>query len=194
MNDDTARACWEERHRGREAGGAPEPFVLEVLPLLARSGIALDIAAGRGRHSIAMAERGFTVIAIDYSQEAMRTLRNVVHEQRSSVWPVRENLDNFAVRTESVDVIVNVNYLDRGLFPKFMQALRPGGSLLVDTFLIDQAEIGHPRDPRFLLKHYELRELVAKFEIVRYREGLTVYPDQSRAWRASTLATRKEFL
>jgi hypothetical protein len=61
---------------------------------------------------------------------------------------------------------------------------------LFDTFLIDQAEIGHPRNPDFLLKHYELREMLRGFELIRYREGLTIYPDGFHAWRASALARR----
>jgi hypothetical protein len=62
--------------------------------------------------------------------------------------------------------------------------------LLAETFLIDQAEIGHPSDPRFLLKHYELRELIGDLEVLRYREGLTVYSDGARAWRAGAAARR----
>ncbi len=87
---------------------------------------------------------------------------------------------------------MNVNYLNRPLFPKLVRALKPGGALLVETFLVDQAAIGHPNNPDFLLKHYELRDLLGGLEIVRYREGLTVYRDQTRAWRASALAVRKE--
>jgi len=63
--------------------------------------------------------------------------------------------------------------------------------LLVDTFLVDQAEHRPPRDPRFLLGHYELRELVAGMELLRYRGGLMVYPDATRAWRAGAVARRR---
>ena len=62
--------------------------------------------------------------------------------------------------------------------------------MLFDTFMIDQAAIGHPRDPRFLLQHYELRDLLAGMEILRYREGLTIYPGGKSAWRATALARR----
>ena len=186
------RAGWEERHRGREAGGTPEPFVLEMLPLVPRQGIALDVAAGRGRHSIAMAQHGLTVVAIDYSQEAMRALGKFVHERRLAIWPVVADLDNFPVHSESLDLIVNVNYLDRGLFPEFKRALKPGGMLMVDTFLIDQLAVGHPSNPKFMFEHHELEKLLSDYEIRHLGEGLRNYPDGSIAWRASALAIKKE--
>lgn len=192
MSIDESRRGWEERHRGREAGGEPEPFVLEMLPLLPHRGIALDVAAGRGRHPLALAKHGLKVVAVDYSQEAMRALAELVHAQHLPIFPVVADLDSFPIRSAAFDLIVNVNYLDRTLFPKFKSALKPGGILLVDTFLIDQAAIGHPKNPRFMFDHYELRALLDGLEIVRYREGLTVYSDNTRAWRASAMASRKE--
>jgi tellurite methyltransferase len=186
-----SRDNWEHRHRGHDAGGAPEPFVQEVLSLLPRRGLALDVAAGRGRHSLAFAAHGLSVVAVDYSQEAMRALAQAVHRQSLAIWPVVADLDNFSIKSNAFDLIANVNYLDRKLFPRYVAALKPGGMLLADTFLIDQAEIGHPRNPDFLLKHHELRALMGDLEIIRYREGLTVYPDETRAWRASALAVKR---
>ncbi len=63
--------------------------------------------------------------------------------------------------------------------------------LFFDTFLIDQAALGHPSNPRFMLQHYELRELLSDMELIRYREGLTVYPETRQAWRATALARKR---
>jgi 2-polyprenyl-3-methyl-5-hydroxy-6-metoxy-1,4-benzoquinol methylase len=67
------RSKWNETHRGKPAGD-PEPFVVKMLPLLARGGLALDVAAGRGRNAIALARAGMRVVAADFSELAMRTL------------------------------------------------------------------------------------------------------------------------
>jgi tellurite methyltransferase len=187
-----SRNGWDDRHRGRAAGGEPEPFVKEMLPRLPQTGLAIDVAAGRGRHSVVLADYGLRVVAIDYSQEAIGALAKLVDRPRGAIWPVLADLDTFPVKSESADLIVNVNYLDRGLFPKFTQALRPGGILLADTFLIDQAALGHPSNPRFMLEHNELRALLDGLQIEYYREGLAVCPDQTKAWRASALARRKD--
>jgi tellurite methyltransferase len=100
-------------------------------------------------------------------------------------------LDSFHLKDESLDAIVNINFLDRTLFPKFARALRPGGWLIAETFLVDQAVLGHPRDPRFLLGHGELRALADGLEVEEYREGLITYPNGERAFRASIAARRK---
>src|SRR5262249_34516903 len=154
-------------------------FLKEMLPQLPRSGLAIDIGAGRGRHSLALADHGLNIVAIDYSKEAVAALARLVHLPRGVIWPVLADLDTFPIRSGSVDLIVNVNYLDRALFPRFVQALKPGGLVLADTFLIDQLALGHPRNPRFMLEHQELRGLLEGLRILRYREGMVVYPDQS---------------
>jgi len=161
-----------------------------MLPMLPAGGLVLDIAAGRGRNSIPLARTGMRVVAADFSEAAMRVLSGVARAEHLAIWPVLADFDKFAFRDQGFDAIINVNFLDRELFPRFARALKPGGILLAETFLIDQAEVGHPRNPRFMLKHYELRGLVGSLELLRYREGLVAYPDGTRAWRAAAVAKR----
>ena len=187
---EAGHADWDERHRGKTAGDA-EPFLLAMLARIPR-GVALDIAAGRGRNSLALARAGMRVVAVDYSAEAMRLLAATARFANLAIWPVVANLDNFQLKDESFDAIVNINFLDRALFPKFVRALRPGGVLIADTFLIDQAAIGHPRDPRFLLGHGELRALAGGLEVEEYREGPVTYSNGERAFRASMMARRRK--
>ncbi len=184
------RTVWETRH-AEQSLGAPEPFVAEMLPLLPR-GVALDIAAGMGRHSIALARAGFTVHAIDFSLPAMLRLAAAARAENLPIYPLIADLDAFPLPVARYDAIVNSTFLERKLIPPLKRALKIGGALLFDTFLIDQAETGHPRNPDFLLGHYELRALLDGLEIVRYREGLTVYPNGSRAWRAGAVAMRRK--
>jgi SAM-dependent methyltransferase len=181
---------WDERHRGKLAGEA-EPFLVEMLEQIPR-GVALDVAAGRGRNALALARVGHSVVAVDYSVEAMRLLAATAHDARLAIWPIVANLDSFHLKDESFDAIVNINFLDRAMFPNFVRALRPGGVLVADTFLVDQAAIGHPRDPRFLLAHGELRTLAGDLEIEEYREGPVTYPNGERAFRASIVARRRK--
>ncbi|HLI79208.1 MAG TPA: class I SAM-dependent methyltransferase [Candidatus Binataceae bacterium] len=185
------RIKWEAAHRGKPAGGEPEPFVAEMMPLLTRGGLVLDVAAGRGRNAIALARAGMHVVAADFSAVAMRALAQHARAEQLAIWPLLADFDRFALRDRSFDAIIDVNFLDRALFSEFARTLKPGGILLAETFLIDQAQIGHPKDPRFLLKHYELRDLMGDLDLIRYREGLVAYPDGSRAWRAGAVARRK---
>jgi tellurite methyltransferase len=169
----------------------PEPFLAEMIARMPR-GIALDVAAGRGRNALAMARAGIRVVAVDWSADAMLALGAAARSERLAVWPVVANLDSFHLKDETFDAIVNINFLDRAMFPHFSRALRPGGVLIAETFLVDQAGIGHPSNPRFLLAHGELRELVAGLEVEQYREGLVNYPDGARAFRASVVASKRK--
>jgi tellurite methyltransferase len=190
-NPASMRDVWEERFREGIAVGDPEPWVTEMIPLLP-PGMALDVAAGMGRHSLALARADLRVIAVDFSATAMRALAKTAAAEGLSIDTVVADLESsLPFRTAAFDVVVNVNFLERALVPHLIESILPGGMLLFDTFLIDQAEGGHPRDPRFLLGHYELRGLLAGMELIRYREGLTIYPSGKRAWRASALARRK---
>ena len=184
------RAEWDERHRGKPAGDA-EPFLVEMLARIPR-GVAIDVAAGRGRNALALARVGIRVIAVDFSAEAMQLLATTASASRLAIWPVVANLDSFHLKDESLDAIVNINFLDRALFPRFERALRPGGVLIAETFLVDQAAIGHPRDPRFLLGHGELRTLANRLEVEEYREGRVTNPNGEHAYRASMLARRRK--
>ena len=184
------RSDWESRHRTSAAPSAPEPWVVEMLELLPR-GFALDVAAGTGRHSLLLARAGFKVVAIDYAEAALNTLQSIARAERLPVFPLAADLSVFALPRGRFDAILNVNFLDRALVPRLSDALRPGGALLFDTFLIDQAETGHPRNPEFMLQHYELREMLSEMDLVRYREGIVAYPDGKTAWRAAALAIRR---
>jgi tellurite methyltransferase len=178
-----------DQHHGASVK-APEPFFLEMLPRIPR-GLALDIAAGSGRHALAMAHAGIRVIAIDKSIDTMRELMNAARANRLPIRPVVGDLDCFPLRAASFDVIINTNFLDRMLFPKFIDALKPGGVLLADTFIVEQATIGHPRSPEHLLQHGELRELMRGLAVEVSREGLVEYPDGTRAWRSGALGRKR---
>src|SRR5208337_1587298 len=154
-------------------------------------GLAMDVAAGRGRNSLAMARAGMRVVAVDYSEAGLRPLLAIARSQSLAIWPLVADATSFPVHPGSFDAIVNVNFLERECFPVLKAALKAGGVLIVDTFLIDQAAIGHPRNPRYLLGHYELMELLAGLEIIRYREGIVTYADGGKAWRASAVAVRR---
>ncbi len=171
--------------------GSPEPFLLEILARLPRAGLALDVAAGRGRHSLVLARTGITVVAIDSSVCALGTLVRAAREQDLRVCALAADLSDFPLPADAFDVIVNINFLDRDLVPRLKQALKPGGFLLFDTFLVEQAEIGKPRNPAYLLRHRELRELLSGLELLEYREGLAGPHDGRRAWRACALALKR---
>lgn len=151
---------------------------------------ALDVACGSGRHALLLAAAGFAVDAIDRdaaSIEALRAaagnlglaLRAEVRDLEAGGADAAACLGPAALFDAAVplapaggyDLIVVFQYLHRPLFPALVRALAPGGLLLYETFTVDQAVRGHPKNPAFLLEHGELPRLVAPLEILRQREG-----------------------
>jgi SAM-dependent methyltransferase len=153
--------------------GNPAAWLVAHAHLLPRSGTALDIACGRGRHALWLAGRGLRVRALDRERTVLGAL---AEEARVRGLPVdTELLDLEAVggviRPLSADVIVVVHYLHRPLLPELVAALRPGGVLVYETFTLAQASRGKPTNPDYLLTPGELRRLVAPLTVLAEREG-----------------------
>ncbi|MET0152745.1 MAG: class I SAM-dependent methyltransferase [Candidatus Binatia bacterium] len=179
------RNHWEEAyacHSGILAG--PAPFLADHFHLL-QPGRTLDLAAGSGRNASFLAERGHRVLAADVARVALRQLRR----RSRAVDVVQVDLERPCFRIASFDNIVCINFLDRALFPAMLRWLRPGGALLVDTFLVDQREVGHPRNPAFLLGHNELLERLREARVLRYREGAVV-DESGTSYRAGIVVMR----
>ena len=185
------RSDWEARQRIAGRRARPSRRSSNGSTLLPR-GLALDVAAGTGRHSVALARAGFRVVAIDYAEAALA---------HAAIARARRAALRMATRRRPLGLSAAARPLRRDSqrqlsrprigAPPDRSALRPGGALLFDTFLIDQAATGHPRNPDFMLQHYELREMLSEMDLVRYREGIVAYPDGKSAWRAAALAVRR---
>ena len=85
------------------------------------------------------------------------------------------------------DAVIVFNYLHRPLMPAIVNAIRPGGVLIYETFTVGQAHRGRPCNPDFLLRDGELPTLVAPLRPLRAREG-----DYDGKLVASIVAVRHE--
>lgn len=151
----------------------PSRWLLEHEHLIPRTGDALDVACGRGRHALWLAARGLRTFAIDRDAAAIEFVRDEAARRGLPIAAETRDLEtgDAVIPAAAYDVIVVVNYLHRPLFPALREGLRPGGVLVYETFTRGQALRGHPRNPAFLLESGELRELVQPLEIVVEREG-----------------------
>jgi SAM-dependent methyltransferase len=136
----------------------PAAWLTSNRPLLPASGEALDVACGRGRHALWLAERGFRTHAIDRDADAVAAVRDEAAARGLTIAAEVHDLESGApgLPVEAFDVIVVVHYLHRPLFPHLLAALRPGGVLVYETFTTAQAQRGKPSNPAFLLEPGEL--------------------------------------
>lgn len=168
------QARWDERHAQSQSTTAPAEFLREIVESAAWSvprGQALDIACGKGRNAIYLAERGFDVTALDISAVALDAGRRLAQERNLKIDWRQCDLTAADLPIAAFDLIVSFNYLERTSIASIKQAVKPGGLVIFETYLIDQAAVGHPKNPDYLLKHNELLDDFRGFRVLLYREG-----------------------
>lgn len=170
MADDDARR-WDSRHAAVTQSTAMPPDALRGREdLLPAGGRALDVACGRGAVAVWLAERGFTVDAVDVS--AAGTGAGAALAERAGVagavrW-LRHDLDTGlpADCAGPYDVVVCQRFRDPALYPALAAALAPGG-LLVVTVL---SEVDDEPGP-YRAAEGELRKAFEDLETLVAEEG-----------------------
>ena len=154
-------------------GLTPSAWLIDNADLLPNGGRALDVACGKGRHSVWLANRGFEVDALDRNLDAIEALNTIAARSHLKIRAAQIDLETDPPPSlgGEYDLVVGFNYLHRPLFPALRRAVKPGGRIFYETFTARQAERGHPRNPAFLLKDGELAALIAPFAVLRSREG-----------------------
>ena len=150
----------------------PANFLVENIDLLPH-GRALDIAMGNGRNAIYLAKIGFQVEGIDGSHEIAEEALAHAREEGVSIQIRVEDLEKIPYLEEGVyDLVICFNYLQRSLMPQMKNWVKDGGMLVYETFTVDQAKFGKPRNPDHLLRHNELLNTFRDFRVLHYREGI----------------------
>ena len=147
------------------------------LEAAAKLGPVVDLACGRGRHAIALAERGTPVLAIDRNPAFLRELADAAARRALPITPVRSDLESAPsppLAAGRCGALLVFRYLHRPLVPALVEALHPGGLLLYETFTHHQRDLGYgPSNPAFLLEDGELPRLFSELEVIEAWEGTT---------------------
>ena len=141
---------WNDKYQNNQIPDEPIKFIKDHASL-ATGKQALDIASGMGRHSKYLASIGFEVDALDVSSVAIEALQNIANIHAKEV-----DFDTYTLTKEKYDLIVCTYFLERKLFPQMIEALKPNGIILLETFLHDENNERIPSNPDFLLQKGEL--------------------------------------
>lgn len=164
------RQKWDAKYSGGEAPSEPSRLVLQLQDQLPRSGRALDLAGGGGRHALWLARRGLHVTLADISTAGVEIARRRAAEAALPLQTVVVDLDRDRP-AGPWDLIVSCHFLSRPLFQWFPHALAPGGLLLVVQPTKSNLQ-RHDKPPQpFLLDDGELPSLAAGLEVLHYEEG-----------------------
>jgi len=136
------RERWDAKYRGSEGEKrlAPDPFFLRALESLGglAGARAVDLACGTGRHALELARRGAAVEAWDVSPIALEILGRRASEHGLAVTTRALDLSPpAALPGAPFDLAVAVDFLERALWARLGDLVRPGGHALLTTFTHD---------------------------------------------------------
>jgi SAM-dependent methyltransferase len=143
----------------------------------------LDLACGEGRHSLAAAAAGATVVGVDRDEGRLARARELAEWKGLPVeWRIVD-LEGEWPDLGSFDAVLVFNYLDRARLPRIRELLAAGGLLMIESFLLAQRELGWgPTSEDHLLKPGEVARLVEPLRVLHGREVLE--PVDAERWRA----------
>jgi tellurite methyltransferase len=180
---------WNKRYRQSPEAGRTQPraFLIEQAGQLPERGRALDVAMGLGSNAGFLIERGWQVVGVDVSEVAARYAR--AHQPQ--LHALVADLTNFDFPADvTFDVILNLYYLQRDLWPRYRRWLRSGGLLIFETLTLEMLKYRSDLPPDYLLAPDELRSAFADWEILVYREGVVERGTNSVRAAASLVARR----
>lgn len=168
----------------------PSPWVARFLPLIPAGGSVLDLAAGSGRHTRLLLEKGLQVVAVDRDLSRLADLSG-----NGDLETIERDLESGPQRgrppfDRSYAGIVVANYLHRPLLPLLVESLAPGGLLIYETFAQGNERFGKPRNPDHLLRPGELLEVVrGALRVLAYEDLEVVEPKPAMVQR---IAARRD--
>ena len=170
---ETEREHWTQRWAEREyhPRGEPSAMLVTWAPRIPR-GRALDLACGNGRNALYVAEQGFAVDAVDIAAPALQLVSDSARERGLTIHLVEADLDQYTPPLETYDLITAFFFLNRDLFPRVRDALKPGGYVIYEHHYLSEAKVGGPTDPAWRLRPNELLEFFSGFRIRFFSEGL----------------------
>lgn len=174
---------WNERYRSRQQLAAdlhagPTPLLKHWADQLP-SGRALDLACGTGRNALYLAEKGWSVRAVDGAAAAIDELRqraaarNLVIQADVADLPAPE----FSIEPGAWDLIAVCYYLQRDLFPSIRAGVRPGGCVIA---IVHISEAGEPPSYK-RAERGELRKFFEGWKILHDYEGKPGDPEHQRS-------------
>jgi SAM-dependent methyltransferase len=169
------REIWNDRYASKElvwSAGPNELFASEVRHL--DPGKALDVACGEGRNAIWLAEQGWDVTGVDFSDVAVEKGRQIATRRNVNVTWIAEDVSAWKLPKYEFDLVA-VLYLHTSAgerdqwLENVINAVKPSGTFLYIAHDPDNIEngVGGPQDPAFLPGIAEITAALREFDIDR---------------------------
>jgi tellurite methyltransferase len=185
------KESWDERYGSGKYSSAEPHKLLKGLVEKLKPGKALDLACGTGRNALFLAEKQWTVTAVDNSRVGIEIAGQRAAAKNLKVDFRTADLEKgeFKIEPNAYDLICDFYYLQRNLFSQMKTGVRAGGIIVATIHLFDEGGENSP----FLLKSGELRKYFRDFLILHYHETSLTDDDAGEHHRrtAEIIAQRK---
>lgn len=139
---------WNERYSedGYAYGDVPNDFLRENYERLP-TGKVLCLAEGEGRNAVFLAENGYDVTAVDFSEVGLQKANELAGNRNVSIKTVQADLAEFEIAENNWNAIVSIwahvpSIIRRGLHLKVVKGLKSGGAFLLEAYTPKQIEFG----------------------------------------------------
>lgn len=150
---------WDDRYAASELvwGAEPNRFVAREATSIEPRGRALDLACGEGRNAIWLAEQGWRVTGVDFSQVAIERARRLAADRGVEVEWCCEDLARYQPPAGAFALVL-IAYLQlpwdamQATLALAASALAPGGELLMIGHALRNLDqgVGGPQHPAVL--------------------------------------------
>lgn len=175
------KAFWNERYAedGFVYGKIPNAYLTEVVSEIKNNGSVLVVGDGEGRNGVWLAKQGFDVTCVDYSTVAIEKINNFAKTQKVGLATVCADMSKWDWPVDQFDAVVSiyVHFLPeirKSLHIKMIEALKPGGVILMEAFNKDQLQYksGGPPVLEMLFSKEIIEEDFSSINIVTVEEKI----------------------
>ena len=166
----------------------PNAFLVEVTKGM-KPGRSLDVGMGQGRNTIFLAQQGWDSVGFDPADRAVASAQEDAKKLGVKITTHVARDEDFDWGTSAWDLIVLSYVGARDLNTKVVQALRPGGMVVVEGFHRDATKT-RPIGGGVVFDTNELLQLFSGLRVVRYDDTTAIGDfgqDQTRVVRLAAV-------
>ena len=154
-------------------------YCLEKIPY--KQGYVLDLACGKGRHSLFLSNLGFNVLSVDINSNSLNCFNGKLIIKK--VIDI-ENINNWPLEGGKFNIVLVTNFLNRKIFSEIINSVNKGGYLIYETFSEGHQNIGKPTNPEFILKPRELIKLTKNLQLLEF-ENIYINNSSNHSFKQS---------
>ncbi len=169
---------WDLRYSSDDFayGTEPNDFLVDNLNHLLK-GKVLCLAEGEGRNAVWLAQQGMDVTAVDASAVGLNKAQKLAFERGVSMTTTQSDLKHFDFGSNQWDSIVSIFChlppdLRQHVHAQCVEALKPGGTMLLEAFIPRQLEFntGGPPVIEMMMDSASLQQELQGLQFIHLEE------------------------